>query len=103
MIVTQLLHNNCLSFRQLKCGESHMTYLARNTVKPGRFHIPLCFISGKSWGVQNASSLFYVPVRFILKENECIFKLLFPDSFFEERSETLSKAPPTHGLVEHVA
>jgi hypothetical protein len=31
--VTQLLHNNCLSFRQLKCGESHMTYLARNPVK----------------------------------------------------------------------
>ncbi len=32
-VVTQLLHNNYLSFRQLKCGESHMTYLARNTVK----------------------------------------------------------------------
>ncbi len=32
IVVTQLLHNNCLSFRQLKCGESHMTYLARNTV-----------------------------------------------------------------------
>jgi hypothetical protein len=30
--MTQLLHNNCLSFRLLKCGESHMTYLARNTV-----------------------------------------------------------------------
>jgi hypothetical protein len=30
--VTQLLHNNCLSFRRLKCGESHMTNLARNTV-----------------------------------------------------------------------
>jgi hypothetical protein len=25
-----------LSFRQLKYGESHMTYLARNTVKPGK-------------------------------------------------------------------
>jgi hypothetical protein len=33
IVVTQLLHNNCLSFRQLKCGETHMTYLARNTVK----------------------------------------------------------------------
>jgi hypothetical protein len=33
IVVTQLIHNNCLSFRQLKCGESHMTYLARNTVK----------------------------------------------------------------------
>ncbi len=33
--MTQLLHNNCLSFRQLKCGESHMTYLARNTVNGG--------------------------------------------------------------------
>jgi hypothetical protein len=28
----KLLHNSFLSFRQLKCGESHMTYLARNTV-----------------------------------------------------------------------
>ncbi len=28
----QLLYNNCLSFRQLKYGESHMTYLARSTV-----------------------------------------------------------------------
>jgi hypothetical protein len=27
IVVTQLLHNNYLSFRQLKCGESHMTYL----------------------------------------------------------------------------
>ncbi len=32
IVVTQLLHNNCLSFRQLKCGVSHMTYLARNRV-----------------------------------------------------------------------
>jgi hypothetical protein len=31
--VKQLLYNNCLSFRQLKYGESHMTYLARNRVK----------------------------------------------------------------------
>ncbi len=29
----QLLYNNCFSFRQLKYGESHMTYLARNRVK----------------------------------------------------------------------
>ncbi len=34
IFVTKLLHNNCLSFRQLKCGESDMTYLARNTVNP---------------------------------------------------------------------
>jgi hypothetical protein len=33
IVVTQLLHNNRLSFRQLKCGESHRTYLARNIVK----------------------------------------------------------------------
>jgi hypothetical protein len=30
---TITVHNNCLSFRQVKCGESHMTYLARKTVK----------------------------------------------------------------------
>jgi hypothetical protein len=33
IVITQLLHNNFLSFKQLKCGDSHMTYLARNTVK----------------------------------------------------------------------
>jgi hypothetical protein len=32
--MTHLLHNNYLSFRQLKHGESHMTYLARNMVNP---------------------------------------------------------------------
>jgi hypothetical protein len=31
IVVTQL-HNNCLICRQINCGESHMTYLARNTV-----------------------------------------------------------------------
>ncbi len=31
--MTQQLHNTFLSFRQLKFGESHMTYLARNTLK----------------------------------------------------------------------
>jgi hypothetical protein len=35
--VKQLLYNNCLSFRQLKYGESHMTYLARNRVKQKLF------------------------------------------------------------------
>ncbi len=42
-VVTQLLHNNCLSFRQLKCGESHMTYLASNTGnKCNSVTVPLC-------------------------------------------------------------
>jgi hypothetical protein len=41
--VKQLLYNNCLSFRQLKYGESHMTYLARNRVKrPGSAIQELC-------------------------------------------------------------
>ncbi len=40
IVVTQPLHNNFLSSRQLKCGESHMTYLARNTVKKWLF-LPL--------------------------------------------------------------
>jgi hypothetical protein len=34
--VKQQLYNNCLSFRQLKYGESHMTYLARNRVNTGK-------------------------------------------------------------------
>ncbi len=34
------LHNNCLSLGLWKWGESHMTYLARNTVKTGFRHTP---------------------------------------------------------------
>ncbi len=33
------IHNKCLSFRQLKCGESQMTYLARNTVKEAKLFV----------------------------------------------------------------
>ncbi len=36
----KFLLNNCLSFGLWKCGESHMTYLARNTVKTGFRHTP---------------------------------------------------------------
>jgi hypothetical protein len=37
--MTKFLRNKCLSFRQLKCGESHMTYLARNTVNGQRTEV----------------------------------------------------------------
>ncbi len=45
----QQLRYNCLRFRQLKCGESHMTYLARNTVNRTFDFTVLHMIQNLAW------------------------------------------------------
>jgi hypothetical protein len=56
--MTQLLNNKCVIFGQLKCGDSHMTYLARNTVKESMTERPEVWQTANK--VQNEKNLTYL-------------------------------------------
>jgi hypothetical protein len=61
IVVTKCLYHKCLSFRQFKCDESHMTYLARNTVKGITYTVPVTVPQGSVFWT--APIFIYPPFR----------------------------------------